>query len=70
MHCRLWADQPKHVLRAAHGLRHYVDTRVFSLQHVPGKDNVADIMTKAQAVAVFTHLFHTFLVLTHVAPGE
>ena len=54
----------KHILRAAEGLRDYVARLVFVLVFVPGKLNVADILTKAQAVAVFNELMREFESLT------
>ena len=54
----------KHILRAAEGLRDYVARCVFLLTFVPGKFNVADILTKAQAVAVFNELMREFESLT------
>ena len=50
----------KHILRAAEGLRDYVARRVFSLVHLPGKINMADILTKAQAVSVFVELMAAY----------
>ena len=46
----------KHILRAAEGLRHYVARLVFTLVHLPGRINMADILTKAQAPSVFVEL--------------
>ena len=46
----------KHILRAAEGLRDYVARDVLTLVLVTGNTNLADILTKAQAVAVFTAL--------------
>ena len=50
----------KHILRAAYGLRDYVARRVFSMSHVNGAINMADIMTKNQAVAIFNQLMSTY----------
>ena len=50
----------KHILRAAEGLRDYVARDVLQLVHIAGKVNIADILTKAQAVAVFTQLMAAF----------
>lgn len=49
----------KHIILAADGLRDYVARLIFALEYVPGKLNVADILTKAQAVSVFTSLLQT-----------
>ena len=46
----------KHILRASHGLRDYVARLVFSLVFISGRINMADILTKAQTVAVFNEL--------------
>ena len=46
----------KHILRAAEGLRDYVARLVFVMVHIAGSANVADILTKPQAAAVFTEL--------------
>ena len=46
----------KHILRAAYGLRDYVSRDVFSMSHIAGTTNLADILTKAQAVSVFNSL--------------
>ena len=54
----------KHILRAAEGLRDYVARLLFLLTFVPGKSNVADILTKAQAVAVFNELMREFESMT------
>ena len=37
----------KHILRAAEYLRDLVLREVFTLRHIPGVDNPADVMTKA-----------------------
>ena len=37
----------KHILRAAEYLRDLVLREVFTLKHIPGVDNPADVMTKA-----------------------
>ena len=58
----------KHVLRAAEGLRHYVATLVFLMAHVKGSLNLADIMTKAQAVAVYLQLMALFAKLHQPMP--
>ena len=50
----------KHILRAAEGLRDYVARNVFVLKHIPGTTNLADILTKAQAVAVFASLLAAY----------
>ena len=50
----------KHILRAAEGLRDYVARLVFILTFVPGKLNLADILTKPQAVAVFNELMREY----------
>ena len=54
----------KHILRAAEGLRDYVARFLFLLTFVAGKSNVADILTKAQAVAVFNELMREFESMT------
>ena len=46
----------KHIMRAAHFIRDLVARRFFVVVHIAGKDNVADILTKAQSRAVFLHL--------------
>ena len=46
----------KHILRAAEFLRDLVARRFIALVHIAGKDNVADVLTKATARAVFLHL--------------
>ena len=33
---------------------------VFSIVHLPGRVNIADILTKAQAVAVFVELMRAY----------
>jgi hypothetical protein len=50
----------KHILRAAEGLRDYVARLVFVLVHLPGKVNLADILTKAQAPPVFIELMTAY----------
>ena len=50
----------KHILRAAEGLRDYVARLVLTLVHLPGKINVADILTKAQAASVFNELMTAY----------
>ena len=60
----------KHVLRAAEGLRHYVATLVFVMTHVKGNKNLADIMTKAQAVAVYIELMALFAELHQASPWD
>ena len=50
----------KHILRAAYGLRDYVARDVFEMQHVTGTVNLADILTKAQAVSVFNQLIAAY----------
>ena len=50
----------KHILRAAQGLRDYVARDVITLVHLPGAVNLADILTKAQAVAVFVQLMAAY----------
>ena len=50
----------KHILRAAEGLRDYVARLVLVLVHLPGKINVADILTKAQATSVFVELMAAY----------
>lgn len=50
----------KHILRAANGLRDYVARDVFVLVHIAGSINLADILTKAQAVAVFNQLMQAY----------
>jgi len=46
----------KHILRAAFFLRDLVARRFFTLCHIPGVDNVADLMTKAVSRPTFLHL--------------
>ena len=50
----------KHILRAANGLRDYVARDVFTLIWLSGSVNLADILTKAQAVSVFTGLMQSY----------
>lgn len=50
----------KHILRAAKGLQDYVARNVFSMTHIAGVVNLADILTKAQSVAVFTQLMAAY----------
>ena len=50
----------KHILRAAEGLRDYVARDVLKLVHITGTTNLADILTKAQAVAVFVQLMAAY----------
>ena len=50
----------KHILRAAEGLRDYVARDIFSIVHLPGRVNIADILTKAQAVSVFVELMRAY----------
>lgn len=50
----------KHILRAAEGLRDYVARLVFVMKFIAGKANMADILTKAQAVAVYLELMRVF----------
>ena len=50
----------KHILRAAEGLRDYVARLVFFLSFIPGEINMADILTKPPAVAVFNELMSEF----------
>ena len=42
------------------GLRDYVAREVFSMQTIPGSINLADILTKAQAVSVFNALMAAY----------
>ena len=46
----------KHILRAAQFLRDLVAREVVLLRHVPGRVMLADLLTKAVARAIFTHL--------------
>ena len=46
----------KHILRAAQFLRDLVAREVVQLRHVPGRVMLADLLTKAVARAIFTHL--------------
>ena len=46
----------KHILRASEGLRNWVARMLFVMTFVMGKKNLADILTKAQAPAVFIEL--------------
>ena len=46
----------KHILRAAEFLRDLVAREVVTVQHLPGKVMIADILTKAPARAVFLEL--------------
>ena len=55
----------KHILRAAEGLKDYVAQLVFALQHLPGKVNIADILTKAQAASVFVELMAAYDAFVH-----
>ena len=54
----------KHILRAAEGLRDYVARLVFVLIFLPGKVNLADILTKEQAHNVFIELLAAHDALT------
>ena len=57
----------KHILRAAFGLRDYVAREIFELVFITGSTNLADILTKNQAVSVFTALmaaYDAFIVAT------
>ena len=54
----------KHILRAAEGLRDYVARLVFVLIHLPGKVNLADVLTKAQTHNVFNELLAAHDALT------
>lgn len=47
----------KHIMRAAQYLRDLVSRLYITMEHVNGADNASDILTKAQARAVFCHLF-------------
>ena len=58
----------KHILRAANFLRDQVVKLVVVLKHVPGSSNVADILTKAPARAVFTSLLK--LLDNHLTPSS
>ena len=46
----------KHILRAANFLRELCLTLVYRMVHIAGDVNIADILTKPQAHAVFTRL--------------
>ena len=46
----------KHIARAANFLRDLCARRVFELKHIAGAINIADILTKGQALAVFVKL--------------
>ena len=50
----------KHILRAANGLRDYVARQVYEMVFITGSVNLADILTKAQAVAVFNNLMQAY----------
>ena len=50
----------KHILRAAEGLRDYVSRLVYVMIFLTGSANIADILTKPQATAVFTSLMEAF----------
>ena len=47
---------PETHCRAAHFLRDLVARRFFTLLHIPGADNVADLMTKPVSRPTFLHL--------------
>ena len=46
----------KHILRAAEFLRDLVHREAVSMQHLPGRVMIADILTKAPARVVFIDL--------------
>lgn len=46
----------KHILRAAEFVRDLVHRQVVKMQWIAGKDNVADLCTKAVMLAIFRHL--------------
>ena len=46
----------KHIMRAAEFLRALVARLYITLDHIDGAQNAADVMTKAQARAVFCSL--------------
>ena len=50
----------KHILRAAEGLRDYVAREVIVLSHIAGVINIADMLTKEQAVSMFTQLMQVY----------
>ena len=55
----------KHILRAANGLRDYVARQVYEMVFITGSVNLADILTKAQAVAVFNNLMQAYDAFVH-----
>ena len=59
----------KHILRAAVGLRDYVARQVYVMVHITGRINMADILTKAQAVSVFSELMGAYRLHTS-APSD
>ena len=50
----------KHILRAAEGLRDYVSRLVYVMIFLTGSANIADILTKPQAVSVFVELMTAY----------
>lgn len=57
----------KHILRSANFVRDLVMRKVINLQWISGKDNPADIFTKAVEVVVFRKLFRLLKDLHGVA---
>lgn len=53
---RVSFKKTKHILRAAEFVRDLVARQVLCLQWIAGKDNVADLCTKAVQLAVFRAL--------------
>ena len=58
----------KHILRAAKGLQDFVARDVFKMVFITGSVNLADILTKAQAVAVFNTLMAAYDAYVAAAP--
>lgn len=56
----------KHILRAAHFVRDLVVRQVIKMQWIPGKDNVADLCTKAVVLAVFRNLMSLMFRLSDI----
>ena len=46
----------KHILRAANFVRDLVARRYIEVRHIPGENNVADLMTKPVTRPVFIHM--------------
>lgn len=56
----------KHILRAAEFVRDLVHRQVITLKWIPGKDNVADLCTKAVMLAIFRTLMSMMFRLSDI----